>query len=118
MHCPSQLRRCAQAHNSLLCPNLQSPISNIQLLIRLRGLRPDVDIPIVYTGVRPGEKMHEGLLGDGEERCPTTHPHIFRIRPGEGGRGGMERGALEELIALAGEQRNGELVEKLYGLVE
>ena len=87
-------------------------------LIRLRGLRPEVDIPIVYTGVRPGEKMHEELLGDGEERCPTTHPHIFRIRPEEGGRGRMERGALEELIALAGEQRNGELVEKLYGLVE
>ena len=30
----------------------------------------------------------------------------------------MERGALEELIALAGEQRNGELVERLYGLIE
>jgi len=48
-------------------------------LIRLRGLRPDVDIPIVYTGPRLGEKMHEELLGDGEERETTPHPHIFRV---------------------------------------
>lgn len=48
-------------------------------LIRLRGLRPDVDIPVVYTGLRPGEKMHEELLGADEERQPTTHPRIFRI---------------------------------------
>lgn len=48
-------------------------------LIRLRGLRPDVDIPIVYTGVRPGEKMHEELLGSGEAREATAHPNIFRI---------------------------------------
>ena len=44
-------------------------------------------IPIVYTGVRPGEKLHEELLGAGEEREPTSHPHIFRIRAGEGGGG-------------------------------
>ncbi len=86
-------------------------------LIRLRGLRPEVDIPIVYTGVRPGEKMHEELVGEGEIREPTSHSHIFRIHPEEGGRGKMERRALEELIALAGAQRNGELVEKLYGLM-
>ncbi len=50
-------------------------------LIRLRGLRPGVDIPIVYTGPRPGEKLHEELLGKGEERLPTEHPRVWRIIP-------------------------------------
>ena len=61
-------------------------------LIRLRGLRPEVDIPIVYTGVQPGEKMHEELIGDGEVQETTSHSHIFRVRSREGGRGRMERG--------------------------
>ena len=86
-------------------------------LIRLRGLRPGVDISIVYTDPRPGEKMHEELVGEGEIQETTSHPHIFRIRLEEGGGWRIERGALEELIALAGEQRNGELVERLYGLI-
>lgn len=48
-------------------------------MIRLRGLRPDDDVPIVYTGVRPGEKLHEELFAPGEERAPTDHPKIYRI---------------------------------------
>ena len=45
-------------------------------LIRLSGLRPHEDIEIVYTGVRPGEKMHEELLTRFETGIPTRHPHI------------------------------------------
>jgi FlaA1/EpsC-like NDP-sugar epimerase len=48
-------------------------------MIRMRGLRPDVDIEIVYTGVRPGEKLHEELVLDDEERFLTEHPMISRI---------------------------------------
>ena len=94
-------------------------------LIRLRGLRPDVDIPIVYTGPRLGEKMHEELLGDGEERETTPHPHIFRVHssqretcnacPEHSRR--VKREVLDELIALAEAQRNEELVERLWELV-
>jgi len=32
-------------------------------VIRLEGLRPDIDVPIVFTGMRPGEKLHEALIG-------------------------------------------------------
>jgi len=40
-------------------------------LVRLSGLRPEVDIPFEYTGLRPGEKLHETLTGAGESVEPT-----------------------------------------------
>jgi FlaA1/EpsC-like NDP-sugar epimerase len=45
-------------------------------LITLSGLRPDVDIPIVFTGLRPGEKLYEELSIRGENMVPTRHPKI------------------------------------------
>ena len=51
-------------------------------MIRLRGLRPGEDIPIVYTGIRPGEKLHEQLLAQDEEKLATLHPKVFRVRNG------------------------------------
>jgi FlaA1/EpsC-like NDP-sugar epimerase len=47
-------------------------------LIRLSGLEPDVDIPIHFTGIRPGEKLFEELATDAEETQPTAHPRVFR----------------------------------------
>jgi FlaA1/EpsC-like NDP-sugar epimerase len=46
-------------------------------LIQLSGLRPHKDIEIVYTGVRPGEKLFEELVLDGENATKTKHPKIF-----------------------------------------
>jgi len=40
--------------------------------IKLAGLVPDVDIPIVFTGVRPGEKISEVIFSDEEKRIGTT----------------------------------------------
>jgi FlaA1/EpsC-like NDP-sugar epimerase len=45
-------------------------------LIRLSGLEED-DIEIVFTGLRPGEKLYEELYFDDEERQPTPHPKLF-----------------------------------------
>ncbi|MCL2640098.1 MAG: polysaccharide biosynthesis protein [Phycisphaerales bacterium] len=45
-------------------------------LILLTGLRPDVDIPIVFTGLRPGEKLYEELSIRGENMLTTRHPKI------------------------------------------
>ena len=40
-------------------------------MIRLSGLTPDVDIPITYTGLRPGEKLHESLATDDSNIIPS-----------------------------------------------
>jgi FlaA1/EpsC-like NDP-sugar epimerase len=45
-------------------------------LIRLSGLQPHEDIEIVYTGLRPGEKLYEELLLDEEGALPTHHEKI------------------------------------------
>jgi FlaA1/EpsC-like NDP-sugar epimerase len=47
-----------------------------QKLILLSGLVPDVDIKIVFTGTRPGEKLYEELNLDEEVHLPTSHPKI------------------------------------------
>jgi FlaA1/EpsC-like NDP-sugar epimerase len=46
-------------------------------VIRLSGYEPDVDIPIRYTGLRPGEKLYEELLMDEEGLQPTADKKIF-----------------------------------------
>ena len=46
-------------------------------MIRLSGFEPDVDIDIVYTGLRPGEKLYEELLMAEEGLKVTDHNKIF-----------------------------------------
>ncbi|MCE9558400.1 MAG: polysaccharide biosynthesis protein [Armatimonadetes bacterium] len=64
--------------------DMGDPIKIIDLakdLIRLHGLVPGEDIEIVYTGIRPGEKIDEELTYDQEELMPTTHSKIRVVRP-------------------------------------
>jgi FlaA1/EpsC-like NDP-sugar epimerase len=79
-------------------------------LIRLSGLEPDQDIPVIYTGLRPGEKLFEELMLDGEGVKPTSHP---KIRVLDGGPVSFEQVQiwLDELSALV-EAKN------VYGLVQ
>jgi FlaA1/EpsC-like NDP-sugar epimerase len=46
-------------------------------LIRQYGLEPGRDIPIVFTGLRPGERLFEKLFNDHETICKTVHPRIL-----------------------------------------
>lgn len=49
-------------------------------LIRLSGLEPDVDIPIEFSGVRPGERLVEVLMTEAEKTDQTPHEKIFVAR--------------------------------------
>lgn len=49
-------------------------------MIELSGLRPDIDIKIEYTGLRPGEKLYEELLYQKENTLPTNHSKIFHAK--------------------------------------
>ncbi|MCK5330113.1 MAG: polysaccharide biosynthesis protein, partial [Candidatus Marinimicrobia bacterium] len=51
-------------------------------LIRLSGFEPEEDIPVVYTGVRPGEKLFEELIISGEHSSKTEHSKIMILRNG------------------------------------
>lgn len=86
-------------------------------LIRLRGLRPEVDIPIEYTSPRPGEKLHEQLVGVGEERLPTLHPHISQVRGMKPMGWGKLSAEVDELISLAETQQKDKIVEKLHSII-
>ena len=52
-------------------------------MIRLAGKQPERDIAIVYTGLRPGEKLHENLFHADERYRPTAHPKIMQAEARE-----------------------------------
>ena len=61
--------------------DMGKPVKIIDLaknMIRLSGLEPDVDIPIKFTGLRPGEKMFEELLTAEEGTVATKNAKIFK----------------------------------------
>lgn len=49
-------------------------------MIRLAGLEPNEDIEIRYTGLRPGEKLYEEVISEGERIAPTSHEKIKVFR--------------------------------------
>lgn len=51
-------------------------------MIRLAGKQPEVDVKIVFTGIRPGEKLHERLYREEEHPTPAGVPGLLRIDPG------------------------------------
>lgn len=60
--------------------DMGTPVKILDLakqMIRLSG-RDEVEVPIVFTGARPGERLHEVLWNDGEAVGSTSHPKIMR----------------------------------------
>ena len=60
--------------------DMGQPVKIVDLarkMIRLAGYKPDVDIQISYTGLRPGEKLYEELLNVKEATQPTYHEKIM-----------------------------------------
>jgi FlaA1/EpsC-like NDP-sugar epimerase len=87
--------------------NMGNPIKIVDLaqdLIERSGLRVNEDIEIVFTGLRPGEKLHERLFNDDEQPVPTKHNKILVAESSlaiEGRDYGMPPQLVDELIELA-----------------
>ena len=93
--------------------DMGTPIKIIDMardLIRLSGFEPDVDIEIEYIGLRPGEKMYEELITEGEGIVQTSHEKIMVLK-------GMEcdieilNGNFDQLMELVVKE-DGEAIRK------
>jgi len=86
-------------------------------LIRFYGYEPDQDIAIVYTGVRPGEKLYEELLTAEEGTDTTTHEKIFVARMNSVSNEKEQGSALERLYRAAEDSNKAEILAALQALV-
>jgi FlaA1/EpsC-like NDP-sugar epimerase len=84
-------------------------------LIRLSGRIPGRDVPIVITGVRPGEKMAEDIVAPEEEQLPSGHPAIVVSRPPVPNRAVVHR-ALAQLEYLSVEAAPAELASRMKAM--
>src|SRR5579872_1133775 len=106
-----------EARDRIVMLEMGHPVKIVDLarnLIRLSGLEPDTDIPIVFTGLRPGEKLHEQLTSDTEETMPTRFEKIRIVKTGAPRSLDHQLGQLWDLVAARDERA---IVRKLQELV-
>jgi FlaA1/EpsC-like NDP-sugar epimerase len=100
--------------------DMGEPVSILELarnMIRLSGKEPERDIAIEFTGVRPGEKLHEELWGDGETVGPTPHPKILAVTRPPIDAAWLDE-ELVELERLVAESETLELVSRLAAMMK
>ena len=85
-------------------------------LIRLSGLVPYHDVQIVFTGLRPGEKLEEELVAANETLAQTSVEKI-RVVAGNGGGGATLARQIRSLIAVTGEGDERSMVRALSAIV-
>lgn len=99
--------------------DMGTPIKIVDMardLIRRSGFKPDVDIEIKFIGLRPGEKLHEELITEGEGIVRTPYEKIFVLK-GDTCDLNWLNGKIEELVKLANEQDAGGIKSKLKEIV-
>ena len=103
-------------HEAIYTLDMGEPVP-IRLLaeqmIRLAGKQPGRDIAIIYTGLRPGEKLHETLFHADERYRPTFHQKILLAEPREVSEAAVH-GAITELRAASARYDREALAEWLH----
>ena len=79
-------------------------------MIKLYGLEPDKDIPIVFSGIRPGEKLFEEILSAEEGTIPTKSKKIFKANLSETDSEDFKK-ALEDFRKALNDLNREEIVE-------
>lgn len=72
-------------HGDIYMLDMGEEINILELaerMIRLRGLRPNEDIDVIFTGPRPGEKLREELVAEHEDLRPTEHEKVMLLTAG------------------------------------
>lgn len=85
-------------------------------MITLSGYLPETEIPISFTGLKPGEKTEERLTAPGEELVATRFDKLLMASHEAGADPGLER-EIEALIEIAGRKDRGGVVKALKRLV-
>lgn len=85
-------------------------------MINLSGLKEETDIKIVFTGLRPGEKLYEELLANSENALPTHHKQILIGKVREYEFDDVQK-FINELIELFDTQDNLKIVSKMKDIV-
>jgi FlaA1/EpsC-like NDP-sugar epimerase len=132
-----------EVHGGVFVLNMGEPVKIIDLAAKMIEFATDGGAPpidIVFTGLRPGERMHELLVGSLEQATPTPHPMIMLVSPvwgsddggsgggpGGGGPGGDGPGGghtqkdfrqkLRALIALARRHADREEIAQAFGAI-
>ena len=74
----------SEARGKIFILDMGEPVRIVDLarqMIRLAGLVPEQDVKIEFTGLRPGEKLHEELFHDAEAAVPTANPALRLAAP-------------------------------------
>jgi FlaA1/EpsC-like NDP-sugar epimerase len=85
-------------------------------MIKLAGLVPNKDIKIVYTGLRPGEKLYEELLNEKEKTIPTHHEKI-KIAKVRTSSHSQILADIQDLITICEQDDHSLLVKKMKEIV-
>ncbi|HEY8526236.1 MAG TPA: nucleoside-diphosphate sugar epimerase/dehydratase [Acidimicrobiales bacterium] len=100
--------------------DMGEPVNILELaerMVRLSGRQVGTEIPIRFTGRRPGEKLAEDLANPEEQTSPTAHPSVVRLTPTKVDALFLENGT-QQLEDLVTQRRDGDAADLMVALAE